>query len=253
MSEARQGKSSSPVLTSSLLLGMVALVLALLVQAPASLLQRTIPVVSGFSVSGWGGTIWNGQLAWSQGDARGLLGWHVRPLALLRARVAADVHAQGSVPLSGSVVTGWHHLELQQLQGELPVAMLQPILPPDWQLPGVLQAQRLNVIRSGLKSGAWVSADGSLAWGGGALQFGFNGQVQQAVLPPVLITPRVEGDTLVLVLDEAAGHLGLAQVRIGADGRVETRLRERLLRYNPSYRSSGGDPDAIVATSRPAP
>ena len=39
-------------------------------------------------------------------------------------------------------------------------------------------------------------------------------------------------------------------LRLLPDGQVETQLRERLLRYNPAYRSSGGDPDAVVVTTR---
>lgn len=252
MSEPRQGGNNYPGLTSFMLLGMGLLLVFLLVRAPASLLQRAVPAASGLAVSGWGGTVWSGQMAWAQADASGLLSWRLRPLSLLRGRASADITAQGSVPLTGRVELGLHRMVLEQIQGEVPVAMFQPVLPEGWTLPGVLRAEGLDLARAGFTSGAWTAATGHLDWAGGSMQFSLNGQPQQATLPPLRIMLRLEGDSLVLALAEASSGLALAQVQINPQGQAETQVRERLLRYNPSYRSGGADPDAVVATSRSA-
>lgn len=252
MSDAVQSAKPQGGLTLWLLLGLGALLLALLLRAPASLLQKALPSSSTLRVSAWGGTLWSGQMAWLQGDAQGLFHWHLTPWRLLTGRAQADIRSEGAVPLTGKVALGWHALEVRQLQGEVPVALLQALLPPGWQLPGVLHAEGLALTRAGWASGAWTDAGGQLTWGGGALQFSLDGQMQQAMLPPVQITPRLDGDSLVLTLSEVGSGLGLALVRLRPDGQVETQLRERLLRYNPAYRSSGGDPDAVVVTTRGA-
>jgi len=252
MSGAVQSAEPRGGLTPWLLLGLGALLLALLLRAPASLLQKALPSSPTLRVSAWGGTLWNGQMAWSQGDAQGLLHWHLTPWRLLTGRAQADIRSEGAVPLTGKVALGWQALDVHQLQGGVPVALLQAVLPPGWRLPGVLRAEGFELARAGWRSGPWTAAGGQLAWDGGALQFSLNGQIQQAVLPPLLITPRLDGDTLVLTLSEAGSGLGLALLRLLPDGQVETQLRERLLRYNPAYHSSGGDPDAVVVTTRDA-
>lgn len=252
MSDAVQAAESPVGLAPWLLLGLGALLLALLLRAPASLLQKALPSSPTMQVSAWGGTLWTGQMAWSQGDAQGLLHWQLTPWRLLTGRAQADIRAEGAVPLTGKVVLGWQMLEVRQLQGEVPVVLLQSLLPAGWQLPGVLRAEGFELARAGWRRGPWTAAGGQLAWGGGALQFSLNGQIQQAVLPPVRITPQLDGDALVLTLAEAGSGQGLALLRLLPDGQVETQLRERLLRYNPAYRSSGGDPDAVVVTTRDA-
>ncbi|MDP2227715.1 MAG: type II secretion system protein N [Moraxellaceae bacterium] len=252
MSHAARSDSAPVSFTAWFLLGLLALVLALVVRAPASLLHKALPAGAPLSVSAWGGSVWNGQAAWSQGDTRGLLRWQMQGWRLFTGRVVADISNQGAIPLQGQLVAGPGRFELVAVSGELPVALVQPLLPPGWELPGVVQAESLSVSRGGLRSGAWRAAGGRLLWAGGAMQFSLNGMPQQATLPALAMTPRLEGDTLVLALAEAGSGLGLALVRIAADGRVETQLRERLLRYNPAYRSGGGDPDAVVATVRQA-
>jgi hypothetical protein len=82
------------------------------------------------------------------------------------------------------------------------------------------------------------------------MQYRLESQAQAATLPALIVDLRLEGDTLVLALNEEAGSLGLALLRLEPDGMVEARVRERLLRYTPGYRSTGGDADAVVVTAR---
>lgn len=252
MSHAPRSEDAPVALTSWLLLALLLLIVALVLRAPASLLHKALPAGLPLAATAWGGTVWDGQLAWAQGERRGLLEWKLAGWRLLTGRVAASLRNSGQVPLSGQLVLGPGRLELGGLDGELPVALVQPLLPPGWELPGTVQAEGLAVSRAGLRSGAWTAAGGRLRWAGGPMQFSLNGMPQQATLPALVLAPRLEGDALVLALAEADSGLGLALVRMGADGQVETQLRERLLRYNPGYRSSGADPDAVVVSTRQA-
>lgn len=239
-------------LTPWMLLGLGALLFALLLRAPASLLQKALPSSPELQVTAWGGTVWNGQMAWSQGELQGLLHWRLTPWRLLMGSAQADIRAEGAAPLTGKVTLGWKALAVRQLQGEVPATLVQGLLPPGWQLPGVLHAEGLEVARAGRTAGAWTAAGGQLVWGGGPVRFSLDGQMQQAVLPPLRIAPRLDGETLVLTMSEAGNGQGLALLRLLPDGQVETQLRERLLRYNPAYHSNGGDPDAVVVTTRRA-
>lgn len=252
MSHAPRSEDAPVALTSWLLLALLLLIVALVLRAPASLLHKALPAGLPLAASAWGGTVWDGQLAWAQGERRGLLEWKLSGWRLFTGRVVASLRNSGQAPLSGQLVLGPGRFELNGLDGELPVAMVQPLLPPGWELPGTVQAEALGVSRAGLRSGAWTAAGGRLRWAGGPMQFSLNGMPQQAVLPALVVSPRLEGDALVLALAEADSGLGLALVRMGGDGQVETQLRERLLRYNPGYRSSGADPDAVVVSTRQA-
>lgn len=249
MTDAARRKENAPALTPYLILGFVALLLALLARAPASLLQRAVPASSPLQVSAWGGTVWHGQAEIRQGPEAGFLRWDLQPSRLVSGRLSFNTRAQGALQLSGVVelgLGGWH---LQGLRGEIPTRFFQSLLPQGWSLPGSIEAEQLVLSRQGLNDGAWTAASGALRWAGGAMQYNLSGKPQGATLPPLQALPRLEKDTLVVTLGEAAGTL--AEVRLAPDGTVETRLRERLLRY--SSRTSGSDPDAVVVTSTQKP
>lgn len=246
----REGKAAS--LTPYFILGFFLLLLALVARAPASLLQKALPAGLPLTVSAWGGTVWNGQAAIKLGEDTGFVRWRLQPKRLLAGRLAADVQAQGVLELAGTLELGRQAWKVQGLRGELPSRLLQPLLPPGWELPGSVRADALNIARAGRNKGAWTAAGGRLLWGGGPMQYNVNGQPQGATLPPLVVNLRLEGDVLVLLLNEEAGNLGLAVLQLGPDGQAETRLRERLLRYSPGYHGSGTDPDAVVVTAKQA-
>ena len=251
MTDAVGREVKAAVLTPYLVLGFFLLMLALLLRAPASLLQKNLPAGSSLTVSAWGGTVWDGQAAFSLGQDTGFLRWKLRPQRLLAGRLAADVQAQGALELAGALELGHQAWKIEGLRGELPSRLLQALLPPGWELPGNVRAEALSVARNGRDKGPWTAAGGQLLWAGGSMQYNVNGQPQGATLPPLAVSLRLDGDALVLALNEKAGNLGLATVYLSADGQVETRLRERLLRYSSGYHGSGGaDPDAVVVTAK---
>ncbi len=252
MTDAVRREEKAVSLTPYLILGFFVLLLALIVRAPASLLQKAWPASLPLQVTAWGGTLWDGQAQLVQGENKGFLRWQLQPKRLLAGRLAGTVQAQGMVDLAGNVELGSSSWKLEGLRGEIPSAALQSLLPPGWLLPGNIRADNLLVARDGRDKGPWRAAGGQLRWEGGAMQLNVNGQPQGATLPALTVNLRLDGDTLVLALNEQAGNLGLALVRLTPDGAAETQLRERLLRYSPGYHSSGGDPDAVVVTTKQA-
>ena len=248
MNEAVRREEKAVSLTPYLVLGLIVLVPALVVRAPASLLQKAVPPAAG--VQAWGGTVWNGQARLQQGDDGSFMTWQLHPLRLLAGRLAADVRSVGGVRLAGAVELGRHAWQVRGMQGEVPATLLQSLLPPGWQFAGAVRAESLVLAREGGLKGAWTAAGGQLHWAGGEMHYSVNGQQQVATLPPLVVNLRLDGDTLMLSLNEEAGNLGLATLRLAPDGMAETQLRERLLRYSPGYRSTGSDPDAVVVTAR---
>lgn len=250
MTDAVRQEDKAVSLTPYLLLGVLALLLALIVRAPASLMQKAVPVGVPVTVSAWGGTLWHGQAGLLFGSQPAFLEWQLQPRSLLGGRLAADVQSRGEMTLSAKAEFGLKGWALREGRGEIPSPVLQALLPPGWSLPGSVQAENLQLARKGHGSGPWLEAGGRLHWGGGAMQYRLENQSQSATLPALVLDLRLEGETLVLALSEEAGSLGLALLRLEPDGTVEARVRERLLRYTPGYRSSGGDPDAVVVTAR---
>lgn len=235
-----------PALMPYLLLGFVALLLALAARAPASLLQK-VSLPPGLQVTAWGGTVWSGQAAVTQSGEAGFWSWHFMPAALLRGRIAFQVDASGAADLHGRLERGIGGWAVHDLRGNVPARLLQPFLPSGWSLPGEVRLTGVEIARRGVSTGAWSAAAGQFRWAGGAMQLSLGNQMQAATLPAVIAVPRLEGDRLQVSLAEEAGGAALADVSVAADGAVETKLRERLLRY--SGRTSGANPDSVVVTS----
>lgn len=250
MTEAAR-REDAIALTPYLILGFVCLLVALLLRAPASLIEKALPKGLPLQVQAWGGTLWHGQAAVQQGNESGVLQWQLKPLRLLTGTAALQLQTQGALDLAGTLELGSGRWRVEQLRGEIPARLLQAALPPGWSLPGSVQAENVELARRGSASGPWLAASGRLLWAGGAMQYNLGSQSQGATLPPLEATLTLDGETLLVRLNEASGKQALAEARIAPDGTVETKLRERLLRY--SGRTSGTDPDAVVVTAAQKP
>lgn len=251
MLDAPRREDAPPSLTPYLILGFLALLLALVVRAPAGVLQRVLPAVVPVQATAWGGTVWSGQVELLEGGQPAYWRWRLLPSALLRGRVGLDVAGQGPVTLTGQVEQGMGGWRARGVDGEVPAALLQLLLPPGWSLPGQIRLDQVTLARRGVSKGGWTAAAGRLRWGGGPMQISLGSQPQSATLPALVATLAREGDALAVQLVEETGGGVLADVRVGPDGGIETRLRERLLRH--AGRTSGADPDAVVVTSAQAP
>jgi hypothetical protein len=239
-------------LTPYLILGFLVLLLALLARAPSSLLQKAVPAQGPVQVAAWGGTLWSGQAQVRLAGEPGFWRWRLQPLALLRGRIGLDLEGQGGLEVRGRLERGFGGWGVGGLSGQVSGSALQPLLPPGWSLPGDVMLDAVTLRRKGIRSGAWQVAEGHLGWPGGVMQYNLGSQPQSATLPELVMGLSLDGETLVLTLAEVGSGGVLADVRLAADGAVESRLRERLLRY--SGRTGGPDPDAVVVTSvQPAP
>lgn len=247
MHDIARREDSPFALTPYLILGFVALLLALFARAPASLLQKALPHTLPVQVTAWGGTLWDGQAEVVQAGEPGFWRWQWQPGALLRGRLGLQFQGQGSLSLHGRVESGMGGWQARDLRGDVPARLLQSLLPPGWALPGDLRLETVQVARKGGAKGAWQAAAGQLRWAGGVMQYNLGSQAQEAALPPLVALLRLDGDRLLVSLAEEAGGGALADVRVAPDGAIETRLRERLLKY--SGRTSGASPDAVVVTS----
>lgn len=247
MHDIARREDSSFALTPYLILGFAALLLALVARAPSSLLQKALPRTLPVQATAWGGTLWSGQAELVQVGEPVFWRWQLQPGALLRGRLGLQVRAQGGISLQGRLEQGAGGWQVQDLRGDVAGRLLQPLLPPGWSLPGKLRLDGVRLARKGGAKGAWQAAAGQARWEGGAMQYNLGSQVQTATLPPLVASLALEGDRLAVSLVEEAGGGALADLRVGADGAIETRLRERLLKY--SGRTSGASPDAVVVTS----
>lgn len=137
------------------LLGLLAFGAALLVRLPASWLGSMLP--AGVSCGAFGGTIWQGSCAAAAvvlSPSRTLVfdrvDWQLEPLALLRARLAAQVTLQqrGGEASGRLLLSASGDFDAADVTGRIPVdGQLLPMLPADWR--GELAADGLHFARSG--------------------------------------------------------------------------------------------------------
>jgi general secretion pathway protein N len=122
-----------------LAVGLVALACFTIATLPASLVSGTFRRV-GLTATAYSGTIWSGAatgVAWREA-ALGELRWNLRPLALARARAAADVslaRPDGSASATVAATLGGT-LELTQLRFDLPLEILATLptgVPKGWR------------------------------------------------------------------------------------------------------------------------
>lgn len=247
MTDTARREDKALALTPYLILGFILLLLSLALRAPASLLQKAVPASAPVRISAWGGTLWDGQAEFLFGGEPGFLSWRLQAGRLFTGHAAVVAHVQGALELDGNVELGPGSWRLQDMRGQVPVALFQSLLPPGWGLSGNVQADRVLLARQGFGKGAWLAAGGRLQWAGGPMQYNLGNQSQTATLPALTGTLQLDGQALVLNLTEQSGGLALAEIRLLPDGTLQTRLRERLLRY--FNRTSGANPDAVVVTT----
>ncbi len=146
----------------ALLLGLIAFLAVLLVRLPAKWLLPLLPPTVQCKVAS--GTVWHGScedLSLSDGKSAPFVlqqaRWTLHPLALLRARISADVAVQGEWgQASAQVVSGTgSHLMISALAATGTIdRRLLPVLPAGWRgsfeardVAFELRAQRLLLLR----------------------------------------------------------------------------------------------------------
>ena len=142
------------------------------------------------------GTLWTGQahialVEQKQAQSLGQMHWQLSALALLSLHIDSDFSLLTSTGGSrGNVSTGLlnqQQIELSELQGQIPVSDLQPLLPKAYRNLGELKGQ-LELDNVGLvwdSSSNWLSAiNGSLAFS--------QLDVMGVTFPTLVITPSLQ-------------------------------------------------------------
>jgi general secretion pathway protein N len=124
---------------------------------PARLVTARLALPPGLALRDVDGSIWNGHasLSWQAGGATlaiDALRWHLRPLALLSARLAYDVDAQGQGVSAHAEVSrslGAWNVEAARLQGD--AAMVAAVIPlaSAWQPAGRVDATATSLAWNG--------------------------------------------------------------------------------------------------------
>lgn len=249
---APPAQESSADSASYVFWGMLALVVAMLIQAPASLLKKALPVGMPVAVTAWGGSVWHGQMAWQENDQQGQLAWDIRPWRLLTGKLGVDFALTGDVQLAGQAGLGlggsW---QVSGVSGTVPANALRPFMPAGFNLPGSVRLSGVGLGRAGLAKGAWRSAEGTLHWQGGTLTFDLNGQQTTATTPPLFLQLQIEGDALAASLMQESDRAALASVKLHSNSIMETSVLQRLLAYSPGYHGNGGPDQVVLTASQP--
>jgi general secretion pathway protein N len=220
----------------------LALPLALVLRAPASLL---VPAFSGVPLAGAPlvcggahGTVWDGGCRWHWRDYQGDLSWQLDAHGLMPG-VAVDL--SGGVQLQGWLGAGPGTVVVQGLDGRLPAALLEQMSPASAE-------GSLNVSSVSLRWQTERLSDvaGSLRYSGGAVSWN-NGR-GEATVPPLdaVLEPLADGAALVVTDDN--GNLLMRGEVISNSGSLKVfRAWPQLLGV-----SRGGEPaDVVFQTSRP--
>lgn len=146
--------------------GLLAYALFLLVTLPASVALRALPpsLQAGLAYDNVRGSVWRGEMsALRFGQlAMGTLRWRVRPLALLRGRLAVSLvghspHGQWRADVGLAFA---QTLYLEQVQAELDSRLLDPLTRP-FLLQGRLQIPALS---GRLQPATRLNLDGEIRW-----------------------------------------------------------------------------------------
>ncbi|PTQ87714.1 type II secretion system protein N [Agitococcus lubricus] len=223
----------------------ILLLLALIIQTPARVAAKLLPLAVRNMVTDWGGSVWRGQANIVYQGFAGQLRWSLLPAKLLTLKLAADIEwLSPHSRLKTQAQWGMGQWQLLQLQGDVSPLELQAIL-PDWRLPP--QPLALEQITLKYQQHAWTQGQGQIQWQGGAVDYVLNGQQQKINLPAITMDVTHQNNNLVLTMVEQQTRAKLALFTVTKD-RLQSQLSQRLLAYSPNYRGVA-EPDAIVVTT----
>lgn len=151
--------------------GLLAYALFLLITLPASLALQALPasLQAGLAYDTVQGSVWRGELSAARlGQLEmGTLRWRIRPLALLRGRLAASLagHSPHGRWQAEIELASTQALHLKQLQAELEGRLLDPLTRP-FLLQGRLQIPALS---GQLQPATRLNLAGEIRWQGAAI------------------------------------------------------------------------------------
>lgn len=226
--------------------GLFALLIALAVQAPASLLPKMLPSSEqgrGLALVYPQGTLWKGSAGLETADTRlGRLAWSLSPASLLAFSPAMDWRLEGT-RLSGRLQAGAKSMRANA-QGALELGHLTPILARyAIRAEGRLKFTDVSIA---FDDGE-VRVAGRIDWSGGRVSLGIGGWQGQELLPAMQAT-AIDSSHIVVTLWDGrtnaflpAGRIEFLPdgwVKLGASGHLAQRFNQSLVQAE--------DPDAIV-------
>ena len=227
-------------------LAALALMLALVLQAPASLLSHIAQDASkryGIALGNAHGTLWNGSanISFAQSPL-GELAWTFSPLTLLIFSPAIDWRLE-ETGLSGRLQPERNAL-CAQFEGSIDLTHLAPLL-----LRYAIEVEgRLRFTDVDLRLDREdTKVSGSIDWTGGQVRLGLGSWQGQQLLPAMRASANDSSRIVVTLPDEQTGSPLLAGevefledgwVRLGASGHLAKK-------FNESF-ANAQDPDAIV-------
>ncbi len=240
------GRVKAIKITVYVLCAAFALLFALVLRAPASLL----PIITkdsgeryGFRLANAQGTLWNGSADVSVVDAPlGRLAWKLPPLALISLSPALDWQLEGT-GLSGRLQARENALRAQ-LEGTLDLSRLAPIL--SRYAIGAQGRLRFSEVDLRLDA-ADTRFTGTIDWTGGLVRLRVGSWQGQQLLPAMRASANDSSRIVVTLPDEQAGSPVLAgEVEFLEDGWVKLGASGHLAeKFNESF-ANAQDPDAIV-------
>ena len=196
-----------------------------------------------------GGNIWSGQADWQQGALRGNLSWQIRPLDVLRLRVAADVQVHsGQSELIGQVGYGLGQKWLvQNMNGQIAPETLAYLA--KWQWPSAaIRVQDVH-LRFKPKQG-FEQANGQLEWAGGDLVYSYAQRQERMSVPPLKAQWSAQQGKLVLAAQDNRQQKML-NLALDQDLMLDVQLTQRLLLNVPSYQGKAGLDTYVMSSRQP--
>lgn len=243
---ARTGRPSRALLVAFGLLVFLVLVVAL---APAGVVGRIVDASTPRArLLEPAGSLWQGSAdLYVDGTGFGRLHWQVRPLALLRGRLAADLE----LAAPGHEVRGraelallpWGLVTLDGVQADIEPATLDAVLAPyDIRPSGRIEVRDAGARWRGRQL---QDAAGDAHWSGGAVRYRLAGQNWYATMPPLDARLDASGGVPVLAIRDPQGQPVL-DVRLEKAGWAHLRIRYRLAQLAGFPWADPPDPDTIV-------
>lgn len=148
LSPARPARSYRPLILVFFVLAALAVVISAL---PASVLTHFLPAA--VHADDFSGSVWHGSAGriTARGRDAGAIEWHLHPTALLRLRVASELHwVKGGFELDGSVDAGGGGVVVRNLVGGGPIEDLRDLgVAPGWHGTATVEVKELKALFSG--------------------------------------------------------------------------------------------------------
>lgn len=195
------------------------------------------------------GNIWTGQADWTRGQLRGSVKWQVRPLDLLRLRVAANIEVHsGQSHFAGIAAYGLGKtIIVQDLNGQIAPETLKYLA--NWQWPAN-SIQLQDVALKLKREQGFSQAAGHIQWAGGALVYQY-AQRQERMTVPILKANLIASDSKLIIDTRDQRDQKMLNLALDHQLMLDVQLTQRLLMNVPSYQGKAGLDTYVLSSRQP--